>query len=115
MILLVSSYGQAHLGGCFAGLGWAHSHSRVSSCLCSPSAFNGLTYVIWLLAGVRGYQGHVSFIIQRASLPHSSGGIRVPSAARIHSIRVSTCIVFALIPLAKASDLGKPKVSIGGD
>lgn len=75
------------------------------SCICGQLVFDGLTYI----SGVRGYQGHVSFIIQQASLAHSSGGIRVTCAARRgkpqrpNTVRVSTCIIFAIIPLTKTS------------
>lgn len=104
MILWVRNFGQTHLGGSFAGLGWAHSCSR-----------NFLIY-LWSagirwphISVVRGYLGHVSFIIQQASLAHSCGGIRVTSAARRgkprgpNTLHVSTCLIFAIIPLTKAS------------
>lgn len=75
------------------------------SCICGQLVFDGLTYI----SGVKGYQGHASFIIQQASLAHSFGGIRVTCAARRskpqrqNTVHVSTCIIFAIIRLTKAS------------
>lgn len=46
MILQVSSLGQAHLGGFFAGLSQAHSCRRVPSRICShPASMSLLTYL----------------------------------------------------------------------
>lgn len=105
----------------FTGLCWAHSCGRVFSCICSQLAFiDGFAHLSdsWLEQGLSGpcVSRHPA-----ACLAYSSGVTRVPSTARKDKcqwpsiLQGSTSITFATVPLTKASNMSKPRVSIWGD